>query len=76
MKQTRTCVKCKSKEIIRVPASAWFEDNKIPVGFMAVVKTTRYICCDCGFVEEWIQSAVDREKLRERAKKSENKDGE
>jgi hypothetical protein len=66
----RKCIKCDSSEVIRVPASVWYEDNKIPVGFLSVVKTTRYICCDCGFCEEWVESAVDREKLRERAKKS------
>ena len=26
----------------------------------------KYVCCDCGYVEEWIESKADLEKIRER----------
>ena len=67
MKQSRQCSKCSSPGVIRVPASMWNEDNKIPVGLLSMVKTTRYVCLTCGFVEEWVESLEDREKLRQRA---------
>ena len=58
MKNTRTCPKCKGTDIVRVEGSAgaYGSGNNIQVGWsiFSAVLVHRYVCCDCGFSEEWI----------------------
>ena len=58
MKNTRVCPKCGCKEIIRVEgkAGAYGSGNNIMLGstIFSAIKVHRYVCCDCGFSEEWI----------------------
>lgn len=58
MKNTNTCPKCGSRDIIRVEgrAGAYGVGNNIPVGLtvFSYVKVPRYVCCKCGYSEEWI----------------------
>lgn len=72
MKNTRTCPKCGSTDIIIVDGytGAYGSGNNIITGFslFSGVGVDRYICCGCGFTEEWI--ATDQiEKIR-KSKKS------
>lgn len=60
MKHSGFCPKCRSAHVIRVPDNAhrylsnsiaitkWVTVNRIPVA--------RYVCCDCGYVENWIEN--------------------
>ena len=68
MKETGTCPKCKSQDIIRVLENArpYNAGDNIQTGWFSVTKITRYICSKCGFMEEWIDSPVDIEKLKEK----------
>jgi len=72
MKNTETCSKCNSREIIKIPgkAGAYGSGNNIQVGstIFSAVKITRYLCFECGYSEEWIDSREDIEKLRNRFK--------
>ena len=56
MKNTNRCPKCDSSDIIRVNGSsrAYGAGNNIINGMFSVVKVNIYICCNCGFSEEWI----------------------
>ncbi len=58
MKNTNICPKCNSSNIVRVNghAGAYGVGNNIMVGatIFSAVLVNRYICCDCGFTEEWI----------------------
>lgn len=56
MKNTKICPKCQSTNIVRFNgfAGAYGSGNYIQTGSFSTVKIHRYICCDCGFVEEWI----------------------
>ncbi len=74
MKHTKICPKCNGTDILFVPGTsgAYGVGNNIPVGktfFYSFVLVGRYICCDCGYSEEWIDTK-DIEKLK---KKYENK---
>lgn len=64
MKNTRICPKCNSRDIVRVDgyAGAYGSGNNIMVGMtvFSAVKVNRYVCCSCGFTEEWI----DREDVK------------
>lgn len=58
MKNTRVCPKCNSSDILRIDgyAGGYGVGNNIPAGatIFSYVKVNRYLCCDCGFSEEWI----------------------
>ena len=63
MKNTKVCPKCGSGEIVRIDGytGAYGTGNNVMVGktVFSGVNVNRYICCGCGFTEEWI----DREDL-------------
>lgn len=69
MKNNRVCPKCNGKEILYVPGSAraYGMGNNIQVGWtnLSAVLVDRYVCCDCGYSEEWINKE-DIDKLKEK----------
>lgn len=58
MKITKVCPKCGRTDIIIVPgkAGAYGSGNNIQVGWsnFSAVLVNRYVCCTCGYSEEWI----------------------
>ena len=58
MKNTKKCPKCGSIDILIVDgyAGAYGSGNNIMTGstIFSAVKVNRYLCCDCGFTEEWV----------------------
>lgn len=58
MKNSGVCPKCRGEDILRIEgnAGAYGSGNNIPVGatIFSYVKVHRYLCCDCGYSEEWI----------------------
>jgi len=67
MKNTLICPKCNSKCILRIPgkAGAYGSGNNIMMGMtiFSAVTVTRYLCCECGYSEEWIDDKKDIERL-------------
>jgi predicted nucleic-acid-binding Zn-ribbon protein len=70
MRNSKTCIKCRSSDIIRIPgvAGAYGAGNNIPIGgtIFSSVKVTRYLCAACGFSEEWIDAADDLAKIKKK----------
>lgn len=70
MKHSKTCPKCASTDIIRIEghAGAYGTGNNIPAGWsiFSAVPVTRYVCCRCGFSEEWIEGEDRLARLRAR----------
>jgi len=62
------CPKCNSGDILRIPGErgAYGAGNNIMTGMtvFSAVKVTRYLCCECGYSEEWIDNKEDIKKLR------------
>ena len=58
MKTTKTCPKCQSRQIVRIDGycGPYGIGNNIMTGksVFSAVNVNRYICCDCGYTEEWI----------------------
>ena len=58
MKTKGICPKCNSTDILMIPgkAGAYGVGNNIQVGWsnFSAVLVNRYVCCDCGYSEEWI----------------------
>lgn len=67
MKRTRRCPKCGGTDILRVDGytGAYGAGNNIMVGatIFSGVNVNRYVCCTCGYTEEWIDRE-DIEKVR------------
>ena len=66
MKNKKICPKCDGNKIIRIPGETgiYGAGNNISPGFLkGTVNVTRYMCCNCGYIEEWIDSKVDIIKL-------------
>lgn len=60
MKNTKKCPKCGGINIVRIDGytGAYGSGNNVMVGtsIFSAVKVNRYICCTCGFTEEWIDT--------------------
>lgn len=59
MKRSGTCPRCGGTDITTVLTSDFYEnDPRILAGaFSNSVKMTRFVCCDCGYVEYWVDPA-------------------
>ncbi|GAA1542001.1 hypothetical protein GCM10009827_071870 [Dactylosporangium maewongense] len=69
MKYSHACPKCHASDIIRIPGhtGAYGSGNNIQVGqFTRPVPVARYVCLNCGFVEEWVDAPQHLAKLREK----------
>ena len=68
MKNTNCCPKCGSKSIACVPDNAHrYLANSIAITNIAWVKripVARYVCCDCGYVENWVETKNERDEIR------------
>lgn len=70
MRKTGRCPKCDSHNIVRVPdnPSRHASGNNIYTSKLTLAKkipVIRYVCCDCGYVENWIESQKDLQNIRQ-----------
>jgi predicted RNA-binding Zn-ribbon protein involved in translation (DUF1610 family) len=60
MKYTKICPKCKCTNIVRFDgySGAYGSGNNVMVGnsIFSAVNVNRYVCTNCGFSEEWIDT--------------------
>ena len=63
MKNTGKCPKCGGTDIIKVEDDVWGNMVKRHA-WLFFVFCDRYVCGNCGFIEEWMRSPSDIEKLR------------
>lgn len=58
MRDSRKCPKCECTRILRIEGSVGARGigNNITAGatIFSSVKLPRYVCCRCGYVEEWV----------------------
>lgn len=69
MKNTKHCPKCGSTDIVRVPdhPSRHASGNNIYTSTFTLVKkipVIRYVCCECGYVENWVEMKKERDEIR------------
>lgn len=71
MKNTRICPKCNSSDILRFDgySGPYGSGNYVMTGntIFSAVNVNRYICCACGYTEEWIDKE-DIEKIKKSKK--------
>ena len=69
MKKTRKYPKCGSTEIARVPDNPHrhASGNNIYTTTMTLwgkIPVIRYVCCYCGYVENWVETQAQREEIQ------------
>lgn len=67
MKNRGICRKCRSRDIVRIDGSTEGGTGVIflSMGGLEAVALTRFLCCQCGYSEEWL----DKEEMLERVKR-------
>ena len=70
MRNGKYCPKCQSKNIIRVPDNSYrhASGNNIYTTTMTLIgkiPVIRYVCCDCGYVENWVENRHELEKIKQ-----------
>jgi hypothetical protein len=70
MKNNGKCTKCNSNDIAKIPGTVGNHGvgNNIMIGMTIfnAIKVTRYLCCNCGYCEEWVDNKDDIKKIREK----------
>lgn len=69
MLYTHTCPKCGSQEVLRIPDNPgrYASSNNIYTSratLLGKIPVIRYVCLDCGYVENWVEEPGQREALR------------
>jgi predicted RNA-binding Zn-ribbon protein involved in translation (DUF1610 family) len=72
MKKSHKCPKCNSESILRIPGTvgSYGVGNNIRASFFSHVRVTRYLCSDCGYSEEWVDSPTDRMVLKHKFRRA------
>lgn len=69
MKNTKKCPKCGSVNIVRIPdnPSRHASGNNIYISTFTLINkipVIRYVCCNCGYVENWVESQNECDKIK------------
>ena len=68
MKNTGCCPKCHSRNIVRVPDNAHrYLAHSIAITKVVTVErvpVARYVCCDCGYVESWVEKWHELDEIK------------
>lgn len=69
MKSGNPCPKCGSRHIVRVPDNPrrHASGNNIyttRATLLGKIPVIRYICCGCGYVENWVERRAELEELQ------------
>ena len=61
MKNSGICPKCKSDCISEIESDSL--GARIKTGAFSIAGSSYFVCCNCGYTEEWITDKKDLEKL-------------
>lgn len=69
MKNTHRCPKCGSRTVVRIPDNPrrYSSGNNIYTTTFTLagkIPVIRYVCCDCGYVENWVEHSKERAEIR------------
>ena len=64
MKNSGICSKCKSNDISETKSDSL--GVRISTGALSIASVSYYVCCQCGYVEEWITDKKDLEKISDK----------
>ena len=65
MKNLKFCPKCQSHNIVNIENSPLHTQfTSIKTGFMTIADIDVYVCCDCGYFEQYVKNTSDLEKIK------------
>ncbi len=66
MKRSLKCPKCDSDEVVRKRGSPVLNSwSRIAISITSIdIWVTKYVCTDCGFIEEWVDNPNDLARLK------------
>ena len=66
MHQHEHCAACRSRDLLRVPTTPG-DHSHIVVGdrLLHLIRVDKYVCTDCGRIEEWVNDTEELRKLKE-----------
>ena len=69
MKNSGRCTKCGSIDIVRVPDNPrrYTSGNNIyttSITLIGKIPVIRYVCCRCGYVENWVEKAGELDTIK------------
>lgn len=70
MRYTNRCPKCGGHDIVRVPdhPGRYASGNNIYTSAATLfgkIPVIRYVCCSCGYAENWVETREELEKIRQ-----------
>lgn len=70
MKNSHICLKCGAKSVVRIPDNGRYANgNNIyttSATLFGKIPVIRYVCCQCGYVEGWVETPEGLDKIRDR----------
>jgi nitrate reductase cytochrome c-type subunit len=73
MKNTGKCCKCGSTSIAVISKQptiikANYYDEFIPYGktLLSFIPVSRYVCTDCGYIEQWVEDSENLNKVKDK----------
>lgn len=71
MKQSGVCPKCGARRVVRVPdvSRRYSSGNNIytsTVTLVGKIPVIRYVCCGCGYVENWVEHTAELAEIERR----------
>ena len=70
MFKTGKCPKCESEKIIT--PSHRVKSDVVILGWFSEIPVSRYVCCECGYTEQWVKHEHDLELLWDKYGKKKN----
>lgn len=67
MKTYGICPKCSSKKIAVIPSEPGTY-NAIKIDMFDFAKLTRYVCAECGYIEQFVSDVKSLQKLQQKTK--------
>ena len=66
MNEHLECGQCGSADLLNIAGTPADHSHIVVAGpsVMHTVRVTRYVCTDCGFIEEWVNSRDDLKRLK------------
>lgn len=62
----RICSRCNSEQFVKIDNTSGQHFSRIKTGALTVAEVSRYVCCSCGFTEEWIENDDDLKRIKEK----------
>lgn len=65
MRDNGICSNCGGEEIVQIKTSVWNRGyNYIYIGMFTYLYPTKYICTDCGYMEQYIEKRKHLDMLK------------